>query len=192
MKRKISIIFFLLIGLFAVAATTSSINDSVHIFNQSVVTNVEQRNAQYQKIKQKPRILLQSSKGQNISQLHPKSNNVIIAVGHGKRNNVQIFAGKNFSKSLPSSECGNIIRYAGDNLRSSSNKKFNKGINTCINAVGTLIDQQYNFSGNKNNLTQSQLQKIDHPQSVNMVLGIVVAIIATAVFAWYQNFKIKH
>lgn len=192
MKRKISAIFFLLMGLFTLAATTSSISDPVHIFNQSVVKNVEQRNAQYQKTKQKPRILLQSSKGQNIAQLKPKVNEVIIAVGHGKRNNVQIFAGKNFSKSLPSSKCGNIIRYAGDDLRSSNNKKFNRGINTCINAVGTLIAQQYTLSGNKNDLTQQQLQKIDHPQSVNMVWGIGIAIIATAAFAWYQNFKIKH
>ncbi|MBD5429879.1 TPM domain-containing protein [Lactobacillus sp.] len=192
MKHKISAIFFLLIGIFSLAATTSSVHDPVHIFNESVIKNVEQRNTQYQKTKQKPRILLRSSKGQNIVQLKPKANEVIIAVGHGKRNNVQIFAGKNFSKILTSSKCGNIVRYAGDDLRSSNNKKFNKGINTCINAIGTLIAQQYELAGNKNDLTQQQLQKIDHPQSVNMVWGIGIAIVATAAFTWYQNFKIKH
>lgn len=192
MKHKISAIFFLLMGLFTLAATTSSVSDPVHVFNQSVVKNVEQRNTQYQKTKQKPKILLKSSKGQNIAQLNPKANEVIIAVGHGKKNNVQIFAGSNFKKTLTTEKCSNIIRYAGDDLRSSNSKKFNQGINTCINAVGTLIAQQYTLSGNKNDLTQQQLQKIDHPQSVNMVWGIGIAIVATAAFAWYQNFKIKH
>ncbi|MBP2057346.1 hypothetical protein J2Z60_000510 [Lactobacillus colini] len=192
MKRKIGVIFFLLIGIFSLAMASNSVTDPVHIFNQQVIKNVEQRNARYQTIKSKPHLLLKSSSGQNVAQLHPKANEVIIAVGHGKKNNVQIFVGKNFSKSLTTSETINIIRYAGDDLRSPSNSKFNRGINTCINAVATLINQQYSLTPAKDDLTSSQMTKVNHPQSVNLGLGIVIAIVATGAFAWYQNYRIKH
>lgn len=192
MKHKFLGILLLLTGLFTMAMAKSSVDDPESVFDQNVIKNVEQRNAQYQKTKQKPQILLKSSQGQDIKQLHPKANQVIIVVGHGKKNNVQIFAGSNFKKSLPASKCTNIVLYAGDNLRSSNSKKFNQGINTCVNAIGTLINQQYTLSGNKNDLTADQLQKIARPRQVNIVWGIGLAIVATVAFAWYQNFKIKH
>lgn len=195
MKNKIWLFALLPILMICLAAKSSSVQDPMNFYNAPTRELVESKNESYQKTKAKPEIKLVSVKNDDqIKQIKPKAKQVIVATGHSKndRKNVQILVGKNFQKILSQTQVSNIIRYAAKDLRSSKNATFNKGIRLVINACTTLIDQKYNFPGDKHTLTSQQMQKINHPQSVNLAWGIVIAIIATVAFSWYQHWKIKN
>lgn len=193
MKNKIIVMLTFIISLFAVGAGQSFIKDQARIYNQKTNNLVEKKNQIYQKTKAKPHISLVSVTSQKeFDKLRPTANNLIIATLHQKKNNVQILVGKNQKKVFSDNQVSNIIRYAGDNLRSSNNSTFNKGIRTVFNACTTLLDQKYNFPGDKNTLTKEQMQRLNHPQSMNLVWGLVVAVIATFAFTWYQHWRIKN
>ncbi|WP_297815234.1 TPM domain-containing protein [uncultured Lactobacillus sp.] len=195
MKNKVFCLFFLPLMLLLMAMGSSSVKDPLNFYNDATRQLVETKNNYYRKTKAKPQIILVSVKNDDqIKEIKPKAKQVIIATGHSKndRKNVQILVGKSLEKVLSQTQISNIIRYAGKDLRSSKSSTFNKGIALVINACTTLVDQKYSFPGDKNTLTQEQMQKINHPQSVNLVWGIVIAVIATAAFSWYQHWKIKN
>ncbi|KRM85267.1 beta-propeller domain-containing protein [Lactobacillus hominis DSM 23910 = CRBIP 24.179] len=195
MKNKIFLLFLLPICLLGMSMSNASVKDPLHFYNSQTRQLVETKNSYYRKTKAKPEVILVSVKNDDqIKQLKPSSKQVIIATGHSQndRKNVQILAGKSLQKVLSQTQVANIIRYAGKDLRSKKNATFNKGIRSVVNACTTLIDQKYNFPGDKNTLTSQQMQKINHPQSVNLVWGIVIAIIATGAFTWYEHWKIKN
>ena len=190
MKNKIFLGILTLLAFFGLAMKQTNISDQAHIFNTTTKNLVTQKNDSYRtsKLSQKPEINLVSvTNDKKFDNLKPKKNQILIVTIHKQRNNVQILVGSNFEKILSSTTTSNIIRYAGDDLRSNKNKTFNQGIRTVFNACATLIDQQYHLPVDKNTLSSEQLQKINHPNSVNLVWGIIIAIIVTIIFSWYQN-----
>ena len=108
-----------------------------------------------------------------------------------KKKNVQIIVGKNYQDPLTQSKCGNIVRYAGNKLRSEKAATFNFGIRLVFNACATLVAQKDKLSYDKNSLTQDELQKIDHPQSVNLVWGLVIAALISFGLVLFKSFRKK-
>ena len=190
MKHKVFLGILTLLAFFGLAMKQPNVNDHAHIYNATTSKLVSEKNETYQtsKLKEKPVIDLVSITNNNaFKRLKPHKNQVLIVTIHQKKNNVQILVGSNFKKTLSATTTSNIIRYAGDELRSSNNRTFNKGIRKVFNACTTLIDQELRLPADKNALSNNQLQKINHPQSVNFVWGIIIAIGATIVFSWYQR-----
>lgn len=190
MKHKVFLGILTLLAFFGLAMKQPNVNDHAHIYNATTSKLVSEKNETYQtsKLKEKPVIdLVSITNNDAFKCLKPHKNQVLIVTIHQKKNNVQILVGSNFKKTLSATTTSNIIRYAGDELRSSNNRTFNKGIRKVFNACTTLIDQELRLPADKNALSNNQLQKINHPQSVNFVWGIIIAIGATIVFSWYQR-----
>lgn len=178
MRNKIIIIASLLVCLLTLTGSTSSfVSDSQGIYNIQTKNLVNQKNESYQKTKTKPEIRLLSLKNSNdLNRIRPLKNQVIIVAAlQNKKKNVQIIVGKNYQNILTQNKCSNIVRYAGNKLRSNRAATFNSGIRLVFNACATLIAQKDKLSYDKNSLTQDELQKIDHPQSVNLVWGLIIA-----------------
>lgn len=178
MKNKFIAVFLLLASLLMLTASTSSfVSDPQGLFDNQTKELVNQKNKSYQEAKTKPEIrLLSLKKSSDLNRIRPLKNQVIIVAAlQDKKKNVQIIVGQNYQDVLPQSKCSNIIRYAGNKLRSSKPETFNSGIRLVFNACATLVAQKDKLSYDKNSLTQDELQKIDHPQSVNLVWGLVIA-----------------
>lgn len=190
MKHKVFLGILTLLAFFGLAMKQPNVNDHAHIYNATTNKLVSEKNETYQtsKLKEKPVIdLVSITNNDAFKRLKPHKNQVLIVTIHQKKNNVQILVGSNFKKKLSATTTSNILRYAGDDLRSSNNRTFNKGIRKVFNACTTLIDQELSLPADKNALSNNQLQKINHPQSVNLVWGIIIALGATIVFSWYQR-----
>ena len=190
MKNKLFLGILTLLAFLGLAMKQPNVNDHAHIYNATTSKLVSEKNETYQtsKLKEKPVIdLVSITNNDAFKRLKPHKNQVLIVTIHQKKNNVQILVGSNFKKTLSATTTSNIIRYAGDELRSSNNRTFNKGIRKVFNACTTLIDQELSLPADKNALSNNQLQKIKHPQSVNLVWGIIIALGATIVFSWYQR-----
>ena len=190
MKHKVFLGILTLLAFFGLAMKQPNVNDHAHIYNVTTNKLVSEKNETYQtsKLKEKPVIdLVSITNNDAFKRLKPHKNQVLIVTIHQKKNNVQILVGSNFKKTLSATTTSNIVRYAGDDLRSSNNRTFNKGIRKVFNACTTLIDQELSLPADKNALSNNQLQKINHPQSVNFVWGIIIALGATIVFSWYQR-----
>ena len=195
MKNKcISFLSLLACLLLLTASTSSFINDLENLFNTKTKELVTQKNVEYQKTKSKPEIRLLSLKDSNaINRIRPQKNQVIIAAAlQNKKKNVQILVGKNYQDTLTQTKCSNIIRYAGDKLRSEKQATFNSGIQLVFNACATLIAQKDKLSYDKNSLTQEELQKIDHPQSVNLVWGLVIAALISFGLVLFKSMRKPH
>ncbi|OYS19918.1 beta-propeller domain-containing protein [Lactobacillus taiwanensis] len=195
MKNKfVSFLSLLACLLLLTASTSSFINDPENLFNTKTEELVTQKNVEYQKTKSKPEIRLLSLKDSNaINRIRPQKNQVIIAAAlQSKKKNIQILVGKNYQDTLTQSKCSNIIRYAGNKLRSEKQATFNSGIQLVFNACETLIAQKDKLSYDKNSLTQEELQKIDHPQSVNLVWGLVIAALISFGLVLFKSMRKPH
>lgn len=195
MKNKFISFGILLISfLLFTASTASFVNDPQNLFNNQTNELVTQKNKEYQKTKNKPEIRLLSLKNSNdINKIRPMKNQVtIVAALQNKRKNVQILVGKNYQDVLTQNKCSNIIRYAGDKLRSEQKSSFNSGIRLVFNACATLIAQKDKLSYDKNSLTQEELQKIDHPQSVSLVWGLVIAALISFGLVLFKSTRKPH
>ena len=195
MKNKFISFGILLISfLLFTASTTSFVSDLQNLFNNQTKELVTQKNKEYQKTKNKPEIRLLSLKNSNdINKIRPMKNQVIIVAAlQNKRKNVQILVGKNYQDVLTQNKCRNIFRYAGDKLRSEKKSSFNSGIRLVFNACATLIAQKDKLSYDKNSLTQEELQKIDHPQSVSLVWGLVIAALISFGLVLFKSTRKPH
>jgi uncharacterized membrane protein YgcG len=194
MKNKVIGLMALLICLLTLTASTKSfVSDPQGLFDNQTNELVNQKNESYQKTKTKPEIRLLSLKdSKDLNRIQPLKNQIIIAVAlQNKKKNVQIIVGKNYQDLLTQNKCGNIIRYAGNKLRSEKAATFNSGIRLVFNACATLVAQKDKLSYDKNSLTQDELQKIDHPQSVNLVWGLVVAALISFGLVLFKSFRKK-
>ncbi|EFB61907.1 hypothetical protein HMPREF9209_1840 [Lactobacillus gasseri 224-1] len=54
-----------------------------------------------------------------------------------------------------------------------------------------MVAQKDKLSYDKNSLTQDELQKIDHPQSVNLVWGLVIAALISFGLVLFKSFRKK-
>lgn len=195
MKNKFISFGILLISfLLFTASTASFVSDPQNLFNNQTKELVTQKNKEYQKTKNKPEIRLLSLKNSNdINKIRPMKNQVIIVAAlQNKRKNVQILVGKNYQDVLTQNKCSNIIRYAGDKLRSEKKSNFNSGIRLVFNACATLIAQKDKLSYDKNSLTQEELQKVDHPQSVSLVWGLVIAALISFGLVLFKSTRKPH
>ena len=182
MKNKIIGLVSLLICLLTLTASTKSfVSDPQGLFDNQTKELVNQKNESYQKTKTKPEIRL----------LSLKDSNDLNRILQNKKKNVQIIVGKNYQDPLTQSKCGNIVRYAGNKLRSEKAATFNSGIRLVFNACATLVAQKDKLSYDKNSLTQDELQKIDHPQSVNLVWGLVIAALISFGLVLFKSFRKK-
>lgn len=195
MKNKFVSFLSLVVGLLLLTASTSSfVSDPENLFNTKTKELITQKNIKYQKVKSKPEIrLLSLEDSSTINRIQPQKNQVIIAVAlQNKKRNVQILVGKNYQDTLTQAKCSNIIRYAGNKLRSERRTTFNSGIQLVFNACATLIAQKDKLSYDKNSLTQEELQKIDHPQSVNLVWGLVIAALISFGLVLFKSMRKTH
>lgn len=189
-QNKLFLGILSLLAFFGLAMTSPNVKDQAHIFNQATNNLVAKKNEAYQhsKLKEKPVVNLVSvTNNKAFKQLKPRKNQIIIVTIHQQKNNVQILVGSKFKKVLPVTTTNNIIRYAGDDLRSKQNKTFNDGIRKVFNACTTLVDQELNLPADKNTLSNEQLQKLNHPQSLNLVWAIIVALAITVAFSWQKK-----
>lgn len=182
----------LIIIFLTLQASRSVINDKANLFDKKTITLVQTKNKSYKNTKANPQIILKSYDKQiDTNKLKPNNNDIFIVIIHGSKNNAQIIAGKNLQKVFNSNESGNIIKYSAEKLRSNNKENFNIGVRKTFNICATLIDQHYNYGIDKNTITQKELDKIQHPQRINLGLSLLIVIVGAAIFGWFQNWKTK-
>lgn len=191
-----SLISFL--GLAIVFMTTTgfvqaNIVDDAHILNHQTQTLIQEKNNRYLQTKEQPQIAVITVK--RLNKLTPKLLNsskrtAYIVVGEkGKKRNVQIFSSKDLHGAFTADTRMNIIRAAGPKLRNKSNKTFNSGLRFVFRACATKIDQQYQYSLDKYDLTNEEQDKISHPHRVALPIALAIVLLIMALAYFFKQTK---
>lgn len=188
MMKIRKIILVLLCSLVLIGSSQQFVFDNAQIFNAKTVKLIQNKNLNYQKTKIKPQIIVQTFN--YMDNLKPKkigAKQLFIVVGQkDKKQNVQIYPGKDLQDIFTTQVINNIISSDLDELRSTKN--INQGIRYVFNACATLIDQKYKMPHDTNTLTDTQLQKIAHPRGMNLPIALLIAAIITLVgYLWHKK-----
>lgn len=175
----------------------ANLEDNAHIVNRETKELITEKNNRYLQTKEKPQIAVVTVK--RLNKLTPKhlsqtKKTVYIVVGQkGKKRNVQIYSSKDLHGAFTADARMNIIRAAGEKLRSTNNAKFNEGLRFVFRACATRIDKQYRYALDKYDLTDAEQDKIDHPKRVALpiALALVVVVMALIYFLRYVQNKNK-
>ena len=90
-------------------------------------------------------------------------------------------------KILSASKCNAIILYVSKYLRSNDKIKQNQGLEKAVNAIYTIIDQEYNLPFDSSDLTSKEMDKILHPQRNNLIWTVVVVVIFSFIITYTQR-----
>lgn len=200
-KRKtvltslISILGLAIVFLTTTGFVQSDLVDNAHIVNKETETLIHEKNARYQQTKEQPQIVVITEK--RLNKLTPKNLNsskrtAFIVVGQkGKKRNVQIYSSKDLHAAFTADSRMNIIRAAGDELRSKNNATFNKGLRFVFRACATRIDQQYQYSLDKYDLTNEEQDKISHPRKVALPIAFALVVLVSGLIILFKSIKRK-
>lgn len=171
----------------------ANIVDDAHILNHQTQTLIQEKNNRYLQTKEQPQIAVVTVK--RLNKLTPKLLNsskrtAYIVVGEkGEKRNVQIFSSKDLHGAFTADTRMNIIRAAGPKLRSKSNKTFNSGLRFVFRACATKIDQQYQYSLDKYDLTNEEQDKISHPHRVALPIALAIVLLIMALAYFFKQTK---
>lgn len=186
MKNIIISFFLMLIFLTQSAFVQPNIDDQSKILNRETKELIQAKNNRYLQTREKPQIVVMTvNRADNLTpkKLNSYKRTCFIVVGQkGKKHNVQIFSSKDLHGAFTADSRMNILRAASDDLRSSNKQTFNKGLRFVFRACATRIDQQYQYTLDKYDLTNEEQNEISHPNRIALpvAMGIVVIVLALA------------
>lgn len=167
--------------------------DETNTLNKATKKLVTDKNEVYKSTKQKPQVIVavvKSTGDESIEQFandlfrkwqigqKDKDNGILIlyAVNKGKRN-VRIEVGYGLEGAVTDAQAGQILVANQDDLKSKDTDDINQGLQKSFNAVATLIDKEYGFKGDKNSLSDEELEEIEHPNRVALPIAIGVGLL---------------
>ncbi|HBG91727.1 MAG TPA: hypothetical protein DDW47_06575 [Lactobacillus acetotolerans] len=198
-KQKISLllitalisIFFTMTGF-----SEANIQDNAHILDKDTNRLIIEKNDRYFQTKEQPQIIVRTVK--RVNKLTPKHLNkfkrtVFIVAGVKKnKHNVQIYSSRDLHSAFTADTQVNIIHAEVSELRSRNKATFNKGLRFVFKACATTIDQQYEYSLDKYDLTNDEQTKISHPHKIALPIALAIALLITGlVYFFKKDPKIK-
>lgn len=178
------------------ASTNPYVKDNSHILERKTSKLIIAKNDRYMQTGEQPQIIVETVN--RIDHLTPKKLNkykrtVFIVVGSkNKKRNVQIYSSKDLHGAFTADIRTNIIRSQADKLISKSNKKFNEGLRFVFRACATTIDQRYQYSLDKYDLSNEERSQIAHPRRVALPIAVaLVIVISGLVYFFKHNLHLK-
>ncbi|WEV70645.1 TPM domain-containing protein [Lactobacillus sp. ESL0785] len=192
LKTKLVLIASLC-GLFwtMTGMTNPNIQDNSHLLDHETNKLIIAKNDRYWQTGEQPQIIVRTIN--RIEQLTPKNlskakHTVYIIVGtKGKKHNVQIYSSKDLHAAFTADIRSNIIRSQSDKLRSSSKKQFNQGLRFVFRACATTIDQQYQYSFDKYDLTNDERSQIVHPHRLALPIALALVIVVAGLYYFFKR-----
>lgn len=196
-KAKIGAIAALFLVFLTMSGfTQSNIEDTAHVLNKETRKLINAKNDRYWQTKEQPQIVVRTVK--RLNHLTPKRLNkmketvfIVVGVKKGKRN-VQIYSSTDLHGAFTAESRSNIIRAAGDDLRSKNSNTFNKGIQFVFRACATKVDQQYQYALDKYDLTDSEQNTITHPRKVALPIALALIIVVAGMIYVLRRVKLKN
>ncbi|WEV38434.1 TPM domain-containing protein [Lactobacillus sp. ESL0680] len=197
---KTKLIFVIaLVGLFCTVTgfANANIQDNGHLLERATKDLIVAKNDRYWQTGEQPQIVVRTLN--RIDKLTPNNlakskRTVFIVVGtKGKKRNVQIYSSKDLHGAFTADTRGSIIRSQSEQLRSSSKSEFNKGLRFVFRACATTIDQQYQYSFDKYDLTNDERSQITHPHRLALPIALALVIVVAGLYYFFRrNFYSKN
>lgn len=153
--------------------------------SDKLIERINHKNKCYAKIPLKIRLTLISMPSQHSEQVQKVKNNQVLILLMD--NDLRIKVGSKMQKILSVSKCNAIILYVSKYLRSNDKIKQNQGLEKAVNAIYTIIDQEYNLPFDSSDLTSKEMDKILHPQRNNLIWTVVVVVIFSFIITYTQR-----
>lgn len=188
-------IFIFSIGVFltSTAFIQDNLKDYANLTDQKTRQLIAEKNNRYLQTKEEPRIVVITlNRLDNLtpSRLNKTKRTAYIVVGQkDKRRELQIYSSKDLHSAFTAESRMNIIRLAGKDLRSHNKKQFNKGLRLVFRACATKIDQQYQYTLDKYDLTNAEQNKIDHPNRVALPIAFGIVILVGALIYFLKTIQ---
>lgn len=192
MKRLVvSLLFLLTVLVIMTAFGQPNIYDHARLLDAQTVKLIRAKNNRYLQTREQPQVSVITVK--HLSHLTPRHLNkskrtayVVVGAKKGKRN-VQIFSSRDLHGTFTADVRMNIIRTAEDDLRSRNSARLNRGIRFVFRACTTQIDQRYQYSLDKYDLSARQMDKISHPHRVALPIALGIAVLVTALIYFFRR-----
>lgn len=102
---------------------------------------------------------------------------------------MQIYSTKDLHGAFTAEVRMNIIRAEADKLRSSNNATFNQGLRFVFRAVATKIDQEYQYTLDKYDLSDKEQSKISHPHKVALPIALALALVVMSLVYLFRRVR---
>ncbi|RMC23666.1 MULTISPECIES: TPM domain-containing protein [unclassified Lactobacillus] len=192
LKTKIAFLVFLAaIFLNLTAFSSPNIKDKSNLLERETTKLITAKNNRYFQTSEQPKIIVETVN--RIDHLTPQKltkskRSVFIVVGSkNNKRNVQIYSSKDLHGAFTADVRSNIIRSQSDALRSSNRRKFNQGLRFVFRACATTIDQKYQYSLDKYDLTNQERDQIAHPRRVALPIAFALVIIIGCLVYFFKN-----
>ena len=192
LKTKLAL-FTALIGIFLTMTGFASpnIKDNSNLLERETSKLILAKNDRYFQTSEQPQIIVKTVN--RIDHLTPAKLNkykrtVFIVVGtKNKKRNVQIYSSKDLHSAFSADVRGNIIRSQSDKLRSTNKKKFNEGLRFVFRACATTIDQRYQYSLDKYDLSSDERAQLSHPHRLALPIALALALLIGGLIYFFKN-----
>lgn len=191
---KTKLVFFTaLIGVFITTTgfTSPNIKDNSNLLERETSKLILAKNDRYFQTSEQPQIIVKTVN--RVDHLTPAKLNkykrtVFIVVGtKNKKRNVQIYSSKDLHSAFSADVRGNIIRSQSDKLRSTNKKEFNEGLRFVFRACATTIDQRYQYSLDKYDLSSNERAQLTHPHKVALPIALALGLVVGGLIYFFKN-----
>ena len=192
LKTKLAF-FTALIGVFLTTTgfTSPNIKDNSNLFERETSKLILAKNDRYFQTSEQPQIIVKTVN--RVDHLTPAKLNkykrtVFIVVGtKNKKRNVQIYSSKDLHSAFSADVRGNIIRSQSDKLRSTNKKEFNEGLRFVFRACATTLDQRYQYSLDKYDLSSNERAQLTHPHKVALPIALALGLVVGGLIYFFKN-----
>ena len=182
-----------LIGVFLTTTgfTSPNIKDNSNLLERETSKLILAKNDRYFQTSEQPQIIVKTVN--RVDHLTPAKLNkykrtVFIVVGtKNKKRNVQIYSSKDLHSAFSADVRGNIIRSQSDKLRSNNKKEFNEGLRFVFRACATTIDQRYQYSLDKYDLSSNERAQLTHPHKVALPIALALGLVVGGLIYFFKN-----
>ena len=182
-----------LIGVFLTTTgfTSPNIKDNSNLLERETSKLILAKNDRYFQTSEQPQIIVKTVN--RVDHLTPAKLNkykrtVFIVVGtKNKKRNVQIYSSKDLHSAFSADVRGNIIRSQSDKLRSTNKKEFNEGLRFVFRACATTIDQRYQYSLDKYDLSSNERAQLTHPHKVALPIALALGLVVGGLIYFFKN-----
>ncbi len=189
--KLILLTFFVGVFLTMTGFTNPYVHDKAHLLEKETSKLIKEKNGRYLQTSEQPQIIVKTVA--RVDHLTPKNLNkdkhtVFIIVGStNKKRNVQIYSSKDLHGAFTADVRGTILRSQSDRLRSSSKKEFNRGLRFVFRACATTIDQRYQYSLDKYDLTSEERSQLSHPRRLALPIALALIVVMGGLFYFFRN-----
>ena len=189
--KLILLTFFVGVFLTMTGFTNPYVHDKAHLLEKETSKLIKEKNGRYLQTSEQPQIIVKTVA--RVDHLTPKNLNkdkhtVFIIVGStNKKRNVQIYSSKDLHGAFTADVRGTILRSQSDRLRSSSKKEFNRGLRFVFQACATTIDQRYQYSLDKYDLTSEERSQLSHPRRLALPIALALIVVMGGLFYFFRN-----